>query len=173
MATFEFQVVDGVKCGGCNWETSKLYVAAANLEAADALLHNLYGCSGCGKLEWEHPSFLGFRGGGRENAEPYYTTGAEGACSDFSPNSDEAMEGAGMCGECFASYLADNKADPLTRLLNALDDVDQSMCSPCSHPETYGHRPECSLGQAEKKLRAIREDLRLNKSVGVGAPNGS
>jgi len=168
MATFEFQVEGGVKCGGCNWETSRLYVEAASREEADQQLHNLYGCSSCGKLEWEHPSLLGFRGESRETAVPYYSTGVEGACSDFSPISDEAMDGEGMCGECFASYLADKNDDPLTQLLNALDVVDLSLCSPCSHPETYGHLPECGLGQAEKELRLLRENLREDKVVGVG-----
>ena len=167
MATFEFQVVDGVKCGGGNWETSRLYVDATSREEAAQQLQKLYGCTNCDKLEWEHPSLLGFRGEERETAEPYYSTGAEGACSDFSPNSDQAFDGAGMCGECFASYLADKHDDPLTRLLNALDEVDQSICSPCSHVEAYGHLPECSLGQAERELKTLREEMRFNKTVGV------
>src|SRR3990170_248266 len=154
MTTFEFQITNGVKCGGCNWETARLYVESTSREEADRLLHMAYGCSGCSKLEWEHPTLLGFRGESRETAEPFYTPGIEGACGDFAPNSDEAMDGAGMCGECFGSYLASKNDDPLTQLLDALDRVDQSYCSPCSHPETHGHRTECGRGQAEGALRS-------------------
>lgn len=132
VTTYEFQAEGGVNCGGCNWEASRLYVRAESREEADRLLHNTYGCSGCGKLEWEHGTLIGFFGPERETAEPKFTKGMDGACEDFSPNSDEAMDGGGLCGECYAGLQADDPRreeaaqvliDALRPLAELLDDL--------------------------------------------------
>lgn len=105
MGTFEFRAEAGVKCACCNWETSRLYVRAETEEDASTLLHNTYGCSGCGRLEWEHPNLIGFIGSSRETATPVYSGAVDGACEDFCPRSD-ALDMGGMCTVCFAEMVA-------------------------------------------------------------------
>ena len=83
--------VDIVKCGGCNWETSHLYVLADSEVEASGLIrrHPCYGCASCDGFSWEHrhdfpnlPDCTGWE-------EPDFKSG------DF----------AGMCGECLAEFL--------------------------------------------------------------------
>ncbi len=85
---------DIVKCGGCNWETSHLYVlAGSEQEAVNLIRRNpCYGCANCTGFSWEHrydfpnlPDCTGWE-------EPDFGFG----------------EFAGMCGECFAEFLAES-----------------------------------------------------------------
>ncbi len=102
--TYKYDVEDGVKCGGCNWEVYALYVMAPSQEVADQLLRAAYGCAraGCGILSWEHGQLIGFQGEDRETATPIWKGPHLG--HDFEEQTE--MDGAGMCGDCYASMLA-------------------------------------------------------------------
>ncbi|MBI4201195.1 MAG: hypothetical protein HY531_02770 [Chloroflexi bacterium] len=110
--TYRYVVGEGTKCGGCNWETSALYVLAPSEETADQLLRDSYGCAlqlkgaaRCEVLEWEHGRIIGYQGDDRETATPIW----EGPHLDHDFEERTEMDGAGMCGECFASMLAVNE----------------------------------------------------------------
>lgn len=102
--TYKYDVEDGVKCGGCNWEVYALYVMASTKEDADRLLHAAYGCAHpeCGILQWEHGRLLGFQGEDRETATPIW----QGPHLDHDFEDQTEMVGAGLCGECYAAMLA-------------------------------------------------------------------
>ncbi len=90
MKTYRYPCGEGVKCGGCNWETTALYVLASSQEEADQLLRNAYGCARCQALEWEHLSDAATHG-----------------VPDHDYEERDEADGGGLCGECYASMLAD------------------------------------------------------------------
>lgn len=101
--TYRYRPGEGTRCGGCNWETSALYVLAPSQEQADHLLRNSYGCARCGIKEWEHGRVIGFQGEDRETATPIW----EGPHLDHDFEDRTQADGAGLCGECYAAMLAE------------------------------------------------------------------
>ncbi len=96
--------VDIVKCGGCNWETSHLYVLADSEEEAIDLIrrHPCYGCANCDGFSWEHS----------------YDFPSLPDCTGWEESDLRYGDFAGMCGECLAEFLA--SSEPTITLSNAV-----------------------------------------------------
>lgn len=84
---------DEVKCGGCNWQTSHLYVLADSEDEAISMIrkHPNYGCANCQGYAWEHQ----------------WDFPALPDCTGWEEPESDLNDIAGMCGECFAEFLAE------------------------------------------------------------------